>query len=179
MDDTVALAATLGGTAVGLAGIGVTAWSVRQQRKQALELAESQHEHEQRIASGNRLFDRRADAYEAMIGSAHALMEHVEATEPFVTYSGERPLPPEPSPDVQRAMQAKARTIGSQAVADALDLFTQDVRSFFVQAQIVAAIRASGVDMGDELEKTHEARKRARKAMEKLERLVSDELASL
>jgi hypothetical protein len=43
MDDTVALAATLGGTAVGLAGVGVTGWSVWLQRKQALELAASQH----------------------------------------------------------------------------------------------------------------------------------------
>jgi hypothetical protein len=76
-------------------------------------------------------------------------------------------------------MQAKVRTIGSEAVADALDLFTKDVRKFFEQAYIVATIRAHHGDMGDEVQKTQEAREKARTAMKKLERLVTEELASL
>jgi hypothetical protein len=178
--NAVALAATIGGSVVALAGVLGNAWNTWVQRRQALELAEAQHEHERKLARGDRLFERRASVYEAMIGSAHALMEHVEAREPLIAFSGEEPsLPPEPSLDEQRAMQSKLRTIGSAAVADALDRFTKATRDFFIRATTVRAIRNQRGEMRDEVERMHEAREKAREAMQDLERLVSDELAGL
>jgi Tfp pilus assembly protein PilN len=62
--DWVAFAATVGGSAVALAGVTVTAWGIAQQRKSARELAAEQHAHERRLASGARLFEERAAVYD-------------------------------------------------------------------------------------------------------------------
>lgn len=106
-------------------------------------------------------------------------MEHVEAREPLISFGGEPSLPPEPSLDEQRAMQSKLRTIGSTAVADALDGVTKAAREFFLSASTVQTIRTQGGQMGDEVTRMHEAREKAREATRELERLVSEELASL
>jgi hypothetical protein len=65
--DTVALAATIGGSIVALAGVGATVWSTWQQRLSSRELANSQHEHERALASGARLFEKRGEVYESML----------------------------------------------------------------------------------------------------------------
>jgi hypothetical protein len=52
------------------------------------ELAEKSHSHERDLARGDRLYARRAPAYEEMIASVHTVMEHVEATEPILSYGG-------------------------------------------------------------------------------------------
>jgi hypothetical protein len=52
--DAVALAATIGGSVVALAGVGATAWGAKQQRESAKELEESRQEHERQLASGAR-----------------------------------------------------------------------------------------------------------------------------
>jgi hypothetical protein len=174
----VALAATIGGSIVALAGVAVGAWTTSVQRRQAVELAEAQHEHERKLAQGERLFERRASVYEAMIGNVHALMEHVEAREPL-TSSGEPSLPPKPSIAEQRAMQSKLRTIGSAAVADALDRLAKAARNFFVLASTVGTIRDQGGKFEGEIEQMLKAREEARAATLDLERLVSEELSSL
>jgi hypothetical protein len=82
--DSIALAATIGGSFVGLAGIGATAWGVAQQRASAKELATAQHEHERDLASGARLFERRSGVYEAMLGFLQVWVEWINATEPVL-----------------------------------------------------------------------------------------------
>jgi hypothetical protein len=128
--DAVAIIATISAGIVTVVGILVNGYIARQQRLQAIELAEKAHTHERDLARGDRLYARRAPVYEEMIASVHAVMEHVEATEPVMSFGGGPELPPEPSLDDQRAMQAKLRTHGSGAVADALDEFTKHVRTF-------------------------------------------------
>src|SRR5439155_25935915 len=49
--DTVALAATIGGSLVALAGVGATAWGIKQQRESAKELEDSRQTHERLLAS--------------------------------------------------------------------------------------------------------------------------------
>ena len=64
--DGVALAATIGGSVVALAGVGATAWGIKQQRESAKELEASRQTHERLLASGERLFEKRSAVYEEM-----------------------------------------------------------------------------------------------------------------
>ena len=75
--DSVAFAATIGGSVVALAGVEATAWSVSQQRKSAQELAAAQHEHERRLARGARLFERRVAVYEELLVFLTTVYEEV------------------------------------------------------------------------------------------------------
>jgi hypothetical protein len=65
--DSVALAATIGGSLVGIAGVAATAWSNWLQRDSAKDLASLQHQHERELARGARLYERRAPVYEGML----------------------------------------------------------------------------------------------------------------
>ena len=179
--DEIALAATLGGTAVGLAGIAVTAWGAWQQREPAKELAELQHEHERDLARGARLFERRSDVYEAMIGYAQVWWERVADTEPIWREAG-APDPPEaPGPDEWRPMHVRLRTVGSPEVAGLYDEFAQRTRAFFIQA---GALRRAMNQRGrreepEPWEETEDARAKVKDTFDRLQLRVSDELASL
>jgi len=81
--------------------------------------------------------------------------------------------------DQQRVMQAKLRTHGSTAVADALDELLSEVRTFEMHVNTFRAVRDQRVDIGDVVAQMNDARSRARDAMRNLERLVSTELESL
>src|SRR5205807_1051348 len=80
--DAVALAATLGGSVVALAGVGATAWGIKQQRESAKELDASRQTHERLLASGARLFEKRSSVYEQMVGMLRRWREEVAGTEP-------------------------------------------------------------------------------------------------
>jgi hypothetical protein len=177
--NAVAIVATIGGAVVGVAGIVGNCYIAWLGRRQALELAEKSHSHERDLARGDRLYARRAPVYEEMIASVHGLMEHVELTEPIVVYSGDPEPPPRPALEDQRAMQAKLRTHGSRAVADALDEFLKDVRTFEIQVRTFRIVRDQQNDITDVVTKMNDARERAREAMRSIERLVSSELESL
>src|SRR5262245_41124157 len=58
--DAVGLAAAIGGSVVGLAGVAATAFASWNQGRQATALAEQQHEHELKMARGERVFATRA-----------------------------------------------------------------------------------------------------------------------
>jgi hypothetical protein len=83
--DPVALAATIGGTAVGLAGVAATVRSSRLQQQSAMEIASLQHEHERELARGGRLFERRAAVYEEMLRLLYAWMRYVDAIWSFAS----------------------------------------------------------------------------------------------
>jgi hypothetical protein len=99
--DTIALIATIGGFVVTLAGLGANVIIAWLGRSQAVALAEKTHAHEREVARGDRLYESRGQVYEAMMKSVHAMIEHVEATEPIIGYSGEPDLPPDPTPEQQ------------------------------------------------------------------------------
>jgi hypothetical protein len=179
--DEIALAATLGGTAVGLAGIVVTAWGARQQRESAKELAELQHEHERGLARGARLFDHRAAVYEAMLGFLQAWWERIIDTEPIMRVAG-TPDPPEaPGPDDWRPMYVRLRTFGSPEVAALYEEFTRRAQHFFIQAGLLrAAMNQRGLRNEPEpWQETQDARERVKGTFDRLQLRVSEELASL
>jgi hypothetical protein len=177
--DAVALAATIGGSLVGLAGVGATAWGATQQRDSAKELETSRQTHEQRMASGGRLFEKRSDIYERMIGVLHRWAEQVDRTEPILKFANEPEPPEEPSVDEQRGLNTVLHTFGSEAVADAYDEFVKAVRSFFYSAMTLRTIREQRGDAELPWKQMEEEREKVRAELKAIERLVSDELASL
>lgn len=179
--DPVALAATIGGSAVGLAGVAATVWSNWLQRDSAKELAALQHDHERDLARGARLYERRAPVYQQMLTLLYPWMERVDATDRLWKDANE-PEPPEPpSPDEWRAMQAELGTHGSTAVSDGYRAFSEAIQEFFDRVMTMRLIRdgsATG-DLAARAREMEDARRSVREALRKLERLVSDELAAL
>ena len=173
-----ALAATVGGSVVALAGVGVTAWSVRQQREAARELAALQHGHERDLARGARLFESRAVAYEAMLGFLQVWWERIIDTEPLLREAGSPDPPEPPSSDEWRAMYVRLKTYGSSEVAALYDEFTVDTRDFFIRANLLRSARdtAQATIPWEGLEA---ARDKVHATYDRVEVLVSDELASL
>jgi hypothetical protein len=176
--NTVALAATIGGSVVGLAGVISNVVLAKLRQGQELDLADRQHVHERELARGDRLYERRALVYEQMMGVVATTMEHVERRNPMISFSNEPPLPDEPSVDDQRAMQIKLRTHGSKAVGDAFHDWVQKVRQFQLNATAFEMVRDQRAPFTDEREVMDDARVEAREAADKLARLLADELAS-
>lgn len=179
----VALAATIGGSLVGLAGVAATVWSNRTQAILQRELTAAEHQHQRMLASGARLFERRAPVYEETLKLLYPWMERVDATERFMTLAGD-PGPPEPpGREEWRDMQVRLRTNGSLAVGDAYDAFSSAIQRFYDQVHEVRTVKGR-----DDVEEgrwkaaykgLEEARKDVREKLRDLERLVSDELAAL
>jgi len=176
--DAVALAATIGGSVVALAGVGATAWGIKQQRESAKELEASRQTHERLLASGERLFEKRSAVYEDMVGLLRLLWEEVVATAPQLTIAGAPPVPEGPSPDERRAMNKKLHTFGSKDVADAYEEFVTSVVGFhLVASTLPASQEIPGADLiWKQLDNMRNALRDDRAA---IELLVSDELASL
>jgi hypothetical protein len=176
--DVVALAATIGGSVVALAGVAATAWGIKQQRESAKELETSRQAHEQRLARGERLFEKRSAVYEEMIGLLRRWHEQIAATEPSIFSLAGAPPPEPPSPDEQRALNAKLRTFGSKDVADKYDEFMRSTLEFNAWAlQVRTAIEVQAAQVPRE--QLEAARKTVHADLATIEQLVSDELAQL
>jgi hypothetical protein len=174
----VALAATIGGSVVALAGVGVSGWGIKQQREAAQELEDSRQTHERALASGARLFEKRSDVYERMVGVLRRWAEQAERTEPILQWANEPSAPEQPSADEQRALETVLRTFGSEAVADAYEKLAKSLRDFFLQANTLRAMREQrAVELP--WQAVEELRTKVRAELASIERLVSDELASL
>jgi hypothetical protein len=176
--DAVALAATIGGSAVALAGVGATVWGAKQQRESVRELAASQQAHERQLASGARLFERRSAVYERLIGVLQRWVEQVDRTEPILRWANEPEPPEQPSADEQRALNTVLRTFGSPAVADAYDDCVKSVRDFFIQAATMRTLREQQAP-NLQWEQLEQARTKVRADVATIERRVSNELAGL
>jgi hypothetical protein len=178
--DAVALAASIGGTVVGVAGVISGIVLAQIQRGQAVALAASQHVHERELARGDRLYERRAPTYEAVIGIIQTVMEHVEARSPLARIIPAPDLPTEPSVDDQRAAQIQLRTHGTQEASDAYQDWFRKVRSFQFSATTYENILAQGgAQLDDTRTRMEAARNQAREAADNLARLIGDELAGL
>jgi hypothetical protein len=177
--DTVAFAATIGGSIVGLAGIAASAWSNWLQRQSAKEIAATQHEHERELARGARLFERRALAYEQMLGLLQVWVERVQAAQRIMRYAGEEE-PEAPSREEWQLMQTKVRTIGSRPVGDAYAKAVIAISAFFGQVTRIQNIRQhGGGSVSDALEDMQEAGQHVLATSAALEVLVSSELEKL
>jgi hypothetical protein len=177
--DTVALAATIGGSVVGLAGVAVTAWGAWQQRKSTREVAALQHEHERDLARGERLFEHRGAAYEAMLGFLQVWWERIADTEPILRLAGAPPPPDAPGPDEWRPMYVRLRTYGSAPVAALYEDFTNATRDFFFEVDHLRSVRDHPGEVPEPWHALQDARNKVRGIYDRLEWLVSDELASL
>jgi hypothetical protein len=190
--DTVALAATIGGSIVGVAGVLATAWSARQQRLSSIELANSQHEHERALASGARLFEKRAEVYESLLSTLLIWRDRVELIWrervqhelPRVRTDGEPEPPKPPSQDEWRTMSARVGTFGSLNVDTGFMQMVGAINIFFSTADGFIAARDAGHYLSSEEAKSardqvQRARDHVVARFEALERLVSDELAGL
>jgi hypothetical protein len=177
--DSVALAATIGGSAVGLAGVGATAWSSWLQRTSAKEITLSQHERERELARGARLFERRVLVYEQMLSLLHLWRERVDAAQRIMRYADEEE-PQEPSRDEWRAMNAKLRTIGSRSVGEGYSKAVLAIAAFFDQVTRVRNIREhGGGSVSEALEAMQQAGGEVQSKVAGLEVLVSSELEKL
>jgi hypothetical protein len=179
--DSVALAATIGGSVVGLAGVGLSAWSNWLQRDSAKELASLQHEHERDLARGGRLYERRALVYEETLTLLYPWMDRVDMTEP-VWRSADDPGPPDPPDFVEfRKMQARLGAHGSLAVSDVFRELWELILAFYERVNERRMIRAGHAqgDLAAAGERMEEARRTVRETYRNLERVVSEELARL
>jgi len=176
--DTVALAATIGGSLVALAGVGATAWGIKQQRESAKELEDSRQTHERLLASGERLFEKRSAVYEKMVGLLRQWSPELVAAAPLMNIAGEQQLPEPPSLDERRALMVKLRTFGSTEVGDAYDEFVNSMDEFHALKWMLST--TSEIPVPDQAWNELEVlRSKALADLAKVERLVSDELASL
>jgi hypothetical protein len=133
--DGVALAATIGGAAVGIAGIFFGWLSARGERQSAIALAASQHAHERQLARTTRLYDDSRTAYEGLADLILLMGEVVERTHPII---GPLPDPPARPPDKElRMITARASVIGSQEVMDAADRLARQWQTFLLWADAV------------------------------------------
>ena len=203
--DTVALAATVGGSIVALAGVGATAWGVKQQRESARELESARARHERRLASGGRLFEKRAAVYERMMGQAfrwrdwalgvmlNLQREHPDEEllrkVPYISNEIE-PRPDQLSHAEARAIRAEVAAFGSKDVANAFEDLQQAWTEFWswvidvpmrgkqVHAEIDEEIGDDDDEdeIWDELRSAHET---LNEKVAEIGRLVSEELATL
>jgi hypothetical protein len=176
--DTVALAATIGGSVVGIVGILATGWAARQQRLASIELADAQHQHERALASGARLFEKRAEVYESLLNTLLIWRERVEHELPMMRTGGEPEPPEQPSQDEWRTMSARLGTFGSPMVNLGFVEIIKAINSFFVAASVFTTAREAG-ERSLPFEQVQAAREVVRSQFDALERLVSDELAGL
>lgn len=177
--DTVALAATIGGSAVGLAGVCAAAWGAWLQRESAKEVATAQHEHERELARGERLLERRAVAYEALVEYLQIWWERIADTEPILRVDGGASPPDPPTPEESRAMNVRLRTYGSRTIADLFSEFTVATLDFFVQARLLRSIRERPGTTPEPWEEVEAARRKVAEIHVRILDAVSDELASL
>jgi hypothetical protein len=177
--DTVALAATIGGSLVGLAGVGASAWSSWVSRKSALELAASQQQHERELARGTRLFDRRAPVYGEMVELLYRWLDRVNATEPIMRFADEPDPVGLPSEEEALKLQARFGTVSSPATFAAFGEAIDALQEFTNHVRVLRTVRQHGGELARELEAVQEARETVRAAVPDFQRVVSDELEGL
>jgi hypothetical protein len=176
--DSVALAATIGGFVVALAGVGATAWGIKQQRESAKELEDSRQRHERLLASGARLYEKRSALYEDMVGLLRRWSPELMAAAPLMNIAGEQQLPEPPSVDEQRALLVKLRTFGSTEVGDGYDEFVNSMGEFHALKLMLST--TSEIPVSDQDWNNLEVmRSKALADLAKVEQLASGELASL
>jgi hypothetical protein len=129
MADAAILAATIGSSAVALAGVGTAAWAAKQERAARGELAKSEHAYARERAHEDRVWTSRRTAYEELLGFAHRNMLAVDRTLPPGEPWGE--VPGMLADEVYTTLQARVTLLGTEETLEALKTFNDSVREFF------------------------------------------------
>jgi hypothetical protein len=178
--DAVALAATIGGSVVALAGVGATAWGAKQQRESAKELEESRQEHERQLASGARYSEKLSAIYADMFGLTRRWRPELAAAEPLTRlFAGEVQLPEAPSMDEQNAFGQKLGLFGSEEVGYAYDEFVESLNDFHEWKGTLSATSEMIPGSDEDWNKFEVLRRKALADLAKVEQLARDELRKL
>jgi hypothetical protein len=178
--DSVALAATIGGSVVALAGVGATAWGIKQQHESAKALEDSRQRHERRLASGARLYEKRSALYEDMFGLTRRWRPELVAAAPLMNIlAGELQLPEPPSADEQNAFGEKLGLFGSTEVGQAYDECVTSMGDFHALKWSLSTTSET-IPVSDQQWNQLEAlRSKALADLAKVEQLARDELPEL
>jgi hypothetical protein len=178
--DAVALAATIGGSVVALAGVGATAWGARQQRESAKELEDSRHEHERQLASGERYSEKLSAIYEDMFGLTRRWRPELMADESLTRlFAGEVQLPEPPSIHEQNTFAEKLGLFGSTEVGKAYDEFVNSLTDFHAWKGTLSATSEMIPASDEDRNKFEVLRSKALADLQKVERLAREELRKL
>jgi hypothetical protein len=171
---TISVIVSGGVGALGLVVGALGTWfGVKAQRAEGRE----SREHERQLALAERLFDRRAVAYEALVGFCQAHLQTIESRLPAIS----------PSPTPGRLYSDKEReeilgcfsTWGSRDAQDKLDSFLHWAASFHVHASLFELGRDQGADDLESLEiKMNDARNNTRTAFLDLMNRIRGDLAA-
>jgi hypothetical protein len=179
--DTVAVIGVIGTAVVGIAGYVFNERRSRDDRATQRELAEGQRAHETQLRRSERAYEARRDTYVDLLRNCVVNLQHVQATEPLMTFKGD-PGPPELPPEEEwRDLQARVSAFGSRDVAEAADAF-YDARGQFYRAVGTFRImrdRATGAEMEKATASMMTAREEVNAAFVQLKTLVRDDLANL
>jgi hypothetical protein len=134
-----ALAAAIGGSIVGAAGVAFGWLNSRGERTQAQTLAKGERTHARTLARETRLYEDVKHAYIDVLTFLDAMRDVLNRTEPII---GPQPDPPPlPSEDEARGLYARVAVVGSNAVIDELDALAAIQREFFARVHTVQIIR--------------------------------------
>jgi hypothetical protein len=174
MTDAVALAAAIGGPAVGIVTVVFAHYAGKESREQVGALAKKQHGHERILAHDARLYESRSRVYEDLLADVHRDQLAMARTHPIIG-----PMPPPPpmlSDEEYLRLTARVAAFGSPEVLTALEAFTAKVRGFFAEAHTYDAMNlqqghADPMPM-------HNLRQEAGDRLKELEGLVRHELTA-
>jgi hypothetical protein len=165
----VALAATLGGPAVGAIAIIVG----RLNSRDALDNAHQ-------LARGSRRFDTRSQVYEDLLCYILSALDHADHV--MVTVA-ENPLAAIPSSDhlteQERQVQIRTAIFGSAEVSEAALAFFSEIRGVIFQATLSLSTRRRGGDVTESARSMHKSRDDAGDLLLKIQKMMREELEGL
>jgi hypothetical protein len=168
-----ALAAAIGGPAVGIAGV-VFGWlNSKSERETTLKNSAAQREHERELARDERLHDELREAYEELLGFFRLLGEVVGRTRPMLSPA---PAPPSlPGDDELRRIFARASVIGSEEAMDAVKEGAVRYRAFLAAAWTLDDVEKQGGDKTGLWQAIQTAREQFTEQVDLLEKLIRSE----
>jgi hypothetical protein len=177
MSNSAALAAAIGGSVVGLAGIAFGWLNSRGERAQALRLNETEHEHQRELARGERLHDELHAAYSEMLGLVSKLLLFVERTKPMLVVGEPLDPPSLPEPDEMLRIRGRASLVGSEEVVKALDELAVRFRAFQGAAwSLDLHERQNAPNVGQGWEAVESKRERFREQVAEIERITREDI---
>jgi hypothetical protein len=173
--DTAALSVIFTGT-VGIGGLLVGAWGTRATVRAHAAEGAAAREHERLLARDERFFERRADAYEAVVRECEIYMAYVESKYPIIAPG--QPEPVIPSVEDQLANQGRFSTYASPEADEALASFLKKTWEFEIIAKLYGLVKDQGQPPGKEFVEMNEAREKARDLFAELKAIIRAELAA-
>jgi len=155
-------------------------------RENQRSLSREGHEHERTLAREARLQERRAGAYRDMLVMAFRIQEVVAQTMPILESVPPPPRIPLPTNEEQREMAATVAAYGSPDVVALFRAVVTQTRAFFNAVWLVNALYPDRsmppprnlVELHKAEEDIHHQRQVLGSAVDELERVARDELAS-